>query len=292
MVKRVLVIGAAFVDVIVNVPQLPTAGGDVTGMPVSSVVGGCAFNVDGALRRAEVSSDLLVPVGQGQYAEVVRQTMAAKHIPLLLQVQGMDNGWDLCMVEPNGERTFLTVPGVEQKWEPAWFEKLPLSQYDYVYLSGYEAEDEAATTVILDVLAQKAPQATLLFDASPRIRHIQPAILARLLSPGVMIHCNQDELAFMAKGADRQSQLKALYHLTQQPVMLTLGAQGTCLFDDQGERIIPAEKVNVVNTIGAGDTHCGGVLAGLALGQSIDEAVQLGNHLAALVVQQVAGRLD
>ena len=74
--------------------------------------------------------------------------------------------------------------------------------------------------------------------------------------------------------------------------MLTLGAQGTCLFDDQGERIIPAEKVNVVNTIGAGDTHCGGVLAGLALGQSIDEAVQLGNHLAALVVQQVAGRLD
>ena len=119
MVKRVLVIGAAFVDVIVNVPQLPTAGGDVTGMPVSSVVGGCAFNVDGALRRAEVSSDLLVPVGQGQYAEVVRQTMATKHIPLLLQVQGTDNGWDLCMVEPNGERTFLTVPGVEQKWEPA-----------------------------------------------------------------------------------------------------------------------------------------------------------------------------
>ena len=54
---------------------------------------------------------------------------------------------------------------------------------------------------------------------------------------------------------------------------------------------MPGKKVEVVNTIGAGDTHCGGVLAGLQEGMVIDEAVKLGNRLSAKVIQQEGGSL-
>ena len=63
------------------------------------------------------------------------------------------------------------------------------------------------------------------------------------------------------------------------------------MYDADGGRLIPGEQVDVVNTIGAGDTHCGGVLAGLQEGMTIDDAVKLGNHLSAQVIQQEGGSL-
>ena len=40
--KRILIIGSAFVDVIVHVPRLPLSGEDVEGSSRQQVVGGCA----------------------------------------------------------------------------------------------------------------------------------------------------------------------------------------------------------------------------------------------------------
>ncbi len=79
---------------------------------------------------------------------------------------------------------------------------------------------------------------------------------------------------------------------TDEPVLVTLGAKGTYLYDDNGGRIISSDKVeNVVNTIGAGDTHCGGVIAGLLNGNSFAEVCKIGNNLSAQVIQQEAGSL-
>ncbi|MFT8394417.1 MAG: PfkB family carbohydrate kinase [Liquorilactobacillus ghanensis] len=43
--------------------------------------------------------------------------------------------------------------------------------------------------------------------------------------------------------------------------------------------------------MGAGDTHCGGILSGLQRGMKIDDAVTLGNKLSAKVVSQQSGCL-
>ena len=83
-----------------------------------------------------------------------------------------------------------------------------------------------------------------------------------------------------------------IFDKTGEPVLVTLGAKGTYLYDDHGGRIISSDKVeNVVNTIGAGDTHCGGVIAGLLNGNSFAEVCKIGNNLSAQVIQQEAGSL-
>lgn len=48
-----------------------------------------------------------------------------------------------------------------------------------------------------------------------------------------------------------------------------------------------AFQVEVADTIAAGDSHCAGVIAGLASGLSLVESTRLGNMVAAIVVSKV-----
>ena len=50
--SKTLVIGAAFVDVLMDVPKLPTTGEDISGHLRANIVGGSAFNVYGAIKYA------------------------------------------------------------------------------------------------------------------------------------------------------------------------------------------------------------------------------------------------
>ncbi|MDV2912310.1 PfkB family carbohydrate kinase [Pediococcus acidilactici] len=291
MNNKVLVIGAAFVDIIMKVSKLPKTGEDVTGKIDTMVVGGCAINVFGALQYEKADATLFVPVGEGMYANLVRKRLNSTKVPIIIDDNQMDNGWDICFVEPSGERTFITVQGIEQNWKSEWFDLIDLNEYQYFYLSGYETEDKNSTKVIFEKLDQSKTKKTILFDASPRIRYIDEDIKKRILSNDVIVHCNEEEIEFLSEEKNFENKLNDVYSKTKMPVIVTLGSKGTCIFDNRGKRIIPADKVRVVNTIGAGDTHCGGLLAGLQKGLSIDEAVKLGNNLAGVVVQQSEGNL-
>lgn len=291
--SKALVLGAAFVDVVVNVPRLPFSGGDVTGDLKSYRIGGSAFNVYGALRYMQASADLLVPVGEGAYATRVKQHLSNQGISLKLPVTGADNGWDLSLVEPDGERSFLTINGIEQCWKPQWFRQVQLADYDYIYVSGYELENLRSAKAILDGLRQRRPDAQILFDTSPRIGEIPSEILQYLLAARVMVHCNEDEIGkIMPDGRTVAEKAYRLFALTQSPVMVTLGDQGTYYVDGTATGQVPAQNVPVVNTIGAGDTHCGGIIAGLMAGLTLPQAIKQANQLSAQVVGQENGSLS
>lgn len=289
---KTLVIGAAFVDVLMDVPKLPTTGEDVSGKLRANIVGGSAFNVYGAIKYAQQDADLFVPVGTGHYADLVSEDMAEKGIRPLLKVDGADNGWDISFVEPDGERSFLTVNGIEQLWQPDWFKDIDISDYDAFYISGYEMEDEKAAGVILDALDKRKSSAVVLFDASPRIEYISDKTLQRLYDNHVIIHCNEDEIAHLVPGVSGlEEKCRQLFEKTHSPVILTLGKEGAYLCESEHLQVVHSIKVKVVNTLGAGDTFCGGFLAGLSHDMSVHDSVQQGNELAALVVGQDSGSL-
>ncbi len=60
--------------------------------------------------------------------------------------------------------------------------------------------------------------------------------------------------------------------------------EGAWYFSNDASGCIPAFPTQVVDTIGAGDSHAGGVLAGLASGLPLADAVLLGNAVASWVV--------
>ena len=81
--KRLLIIGSAFVDVIVHVPRLPLSGEDVEGTSRQQLVGGCAYNAADVLYKLGLPFEPLIPVGEGMIADRV----------LRLYPDLGDNGW-------------------------------------------------------------------------------------------------------------------------------------------------------------------------------------------------------
>ena len=68
-------------------------------------------------------------------------------------------------------------------------------------------------------------------------------------------------------------------------MVVTLGSQGAVYADQNGKSgYIPARKVQVKDTTGAGDSFCAGVVAGLTYGKTLEEAVEIGTILAASVI--------
>lgn len=79
------------------------------------------------------------------------------------------------------------------------------------------------------------------------------------------------------------------------PLIVRLDKEGAWYFSNDASGCIPAFPTQVVDTIGAGDSHAGGVLAGLASGLPLADAVLLGNAvrrglsgIGAVIVRQRA----
>ena len=71
-------------------------------------------------------------------------------------------------------------------------------------------------------------------------------------------------------------------------IIVTRGEKGAVFADIEGNTgKVKAENVAVMDTTGAGDAFCAGVVTSLTYGKSITEAIQIGNHLAASVVTSV-----
>ena len=70
-------------------------------------------------------------------------------------------------------------------------------------------------------------------------------------------------------------------------VLITLGGRGVYINTGDKKGIIPAYKVNAVDTTGAGDAFNGGLLAALSEGKDLWEAADFANALAALSVQKI-----
>ena len=168
--KRILIIGSAFVDVIVHVPRLPLSGEDVEGSSRQQVVGGCAYNAADAVAKLGIDFDALIPVGEGMIADRVRETFRARGFTVR-EFRGIgDNGWCLSFVEPDGERTFVSMSGVEKCFKPEWLDEIDLQCADLIYLSGYQADARNAG-FIEALLAEKRPDAQILFDPGPCGQH-------------------------------------------------------------------------------------------------------------------------
>lgn len=69
-------------------------------------------------------------------------------------------------------------------------------------------------------------------------------------------------------------------------VIVTLGAQGSVTYERKTNTygIVPAEKVRVVDTSGAGDAFLSGVVMGRNHALSLTESAAIGTHLAALAI--------
>jgi ribokinase len=87
---------------------------------------------------------------------------------------------------------------------------------------------------------------------------------------------NQVEAAFLAGSVDIEDVSTLAHTLAQDhdlTAVITLGANGVHAVSREGIHSIPAPKVEVVDTTGAGDTFTGYLAAGLTTGAPLDQCL-------------------
>lgn len=283
---KTLVIGAAIIDIIMKIKRLPKSGEDILCSETVSTVGGCAYNVAGTLRGFDVDHDLFVPVGRGMYGDMIAGDLEKLGYQILIREEESDNGYCLCLVEEDGERTFITVKGAEGRFRPSWFEQLSQYAYDSIYVAGYQVCG-ASGRVISDWMAgakDRMKEKRVFFAPGPVITDIDQAVMERILSVGPILHLNEKEAFDYAKQPSVEDCLKYLYGLNHNLVVVTMGASGTMYYDGSVMRQVPAYKTQVKDTIGAGDSHVAAMIAGYSKGLDTEQCVRLANRVASAIV--------
>ena len=82
----------------------------------------------------------------------------------------------------------------------------------------------------------------------------------------------------------------AIQNLGVKSVIITMGAMG-CVIYDKGEiTLVPAQKVEAVDTTAAGDVFCGALAVALAEGGTLFDAVNFASRAAAISVTRMGAQ--
>ncbi|HDN6709358.1 TPA: sugar kinase [Salmonella enterica subsp. enterica serovar Anatum] len=285
------VIGAAVIDIIADAWTLPRRGGDIELQQQSVNVGGCALNIAVALKRLGIDASNALPLGQGVWAERIRRRLAKEGLSSVIDAVEGDNGWCLALVEPDGERTFMSFSGVENQWNADWLSQLRTPRGSLVYLSGYQLASSCGEPLIQWL--ETVDDVTPFIDFGPRIGDITDDAMARIMACRPIVSLNRQEAIIAAERAglatDTRTFGEAWVNRFSAPLVVRHDKDGAWYFSAQSSGVVPAFPATVVDTIGAGDSHAGGVLAGLASGWSLADAVLLGNAVASWVVGHRGG---
>ncbi|MEJ0234029.1 PfkB family carbohydrate kinase [Klebsiella michiganensis] len=289
--RPITIVGAAVIDVIADAYALPWRGCDIELQQQSVNIGGCALNIAVALKRLGMEADNALPVGQGVWADIIRNNMAREGLSSRIDGVTGDNGWCLALVEPDGERTFMSFSGVENQWNPAWLAQLTVPPQSLVSLSGYQLASPCGEVLVhwLESLRDITPY----IDFGPRIADIPETLMQRIMACKPVISLNRQEAEIAAERfrlpvateAFGQAWLKKF----TMPLIVRHDEEGAWYFSAEEQGLAAPFPVAVIDTIGAGDSHAGGTLAGLASGWTLGESVLLGNAVASWVVGHRGG---
>ncbi|NBS61795.1 MAG: hypothetical protein EBT26_07145 [Microbacteriaceae bacterium] len=273
-------LASGLVDQVTYVPHLPTPGGDVLATKTFSQVGG-ALNLESAASRLGLKAVHCTPIGSGPRADLIRAAMAMEGVEVeaVEEFSHGDSGLCITLVEPNGQRSFVTQSGAEGIRSMEELSKYEYSPDAWLVIYGYELVYPTSKQAFEELFKSGTINSKIVFDPGPTTSQLSDEVLAWLGKNATLISCNQSEYQRLAPFVTEDVWL-----------LLRKGAEGAQLHH-QGKVVAsdPGRKVPVVDTNGAGDIHTGAFLAALAAGNGLQESLELACRAAEFSIQQEGG---
>jgi sugar/nucleoside kinase (ribokinase family) len=289
---RLVSIGSIDADIRLDVPHRPARGGDVIGSAATVAAGG-GFNILCAAARQGLPTLFAGRHGLGPYGDCIRAALAREGIATFHPpVPDKDSGFCLVMVEPDGERTFVSSPGVEATLGSRDLSDVPLLDGDTVFVSGYDLCYPALGPAIAAWAAELPRAVRLVLDPGPLVREIPDAILRDVLPQISILTMNRREAGLLTGVTEAGAVWPRLQPRLRADAWLVLrdGALGAflCSRDSGGDlavpMLVPSPAVTMIDSTGAGDTHTGVLIASLAQGLEPVAAMRRANAAAAISV--------
>ncbi|MEV0487747.1 PfkB family carbohydrate kinase [Streptomyces sp. NPDC050508] len=285
MSSRLWHLGNVVVDLVLEIPALPERGGDVLATRTERTPGG-GFNVMAAAARQGLPVTYAGAHGTGPFGDRARAALHTEGIDVLLAPRtSEDTGFVVCLVDADGERTFVTSPGAEATLTATDLAELRPGAGDLVYVTGYGLLHDSNRAALLDLLPRLDPAVTLVTDPGPLVGEIPVTALQLFLTRSDWWSCNAREATLLTGIDDPAEAARALQsRLRRGSVLVRTGPDG-CLLHHGGRLVtVPGFAVDAVDLNGAGDAHTGVFMAALARGTDPVAAAHRANAGAALAV--------
>jgi ribokinase len=272
-VADVFVLGSINQDFVLKVERRPNPGETVTNAELSTGSGGKGANQAAAAALLGASVTFLGRVGDDEFGEPLVRALGEKGIDttLVKRVSGESTGAAFITVTPDGENAITVAPGANRSLTPEDADAASEAIGDARVLV---AQMEIPVETVLRAVEISAKRGTrALVNLAPTFE--VPRELLEKLDPLVV---NEHEAAFLlgsevvgVEGA--LSAAPGLLLLGPRSAVITVGEAGAVFASGDSGRHLPAPKVGVVDTTGAGDAFVGALAVKLARDASLEEAV-------------------
>lgn len=283
---KIIVIGSSNTDMVVTSSKMPLPGETVMGNDFDIIQGGKGANQAVAAARAGGEVTFIAKVGNDDFGKSAINGYKTDNIntDFILVDEQKPTGVAVIIVdESSGQNSIVVAPGANSKLTIQDIEKV---------------KNEIITSDIL-LVQLEIPLETVKFALNIAkengIKTILNPAPAQLLNDEILekidiITPNETETESLTgiKVKDNDSMKKAaelLLDKINDTVIITLGSKGAYFCTKTGEEgIVPAIKVNAVDTTAAGDVFNGYLAASLATKNSLKDSLLLANKAAAISV--------
>jgi ribokinase len=284
---HVIVLGSSGFDLTVRLPRLPQRGETLLGGQLHTGPGGKGANQAIAARRAGAEVTFLTAFGDDDFGRRIfaHDQNEGLNLDFAQTITGQANQVALIFVGDDAENLIGVAPGASALLTPQMIDAVPEQVFapGTVLLASLEVP---LPTVARGLKRAKGAGLVTVLNPAPADRGLLGGGMLKLVD---VLTPNQEEaraLTDLPTGTMEQAMKAAQALLTQGAgsVVLTLGGDGCLVVTDREVQHVPACRVEVVDTVGAGDAFNGALAVALAEGPPLVQAAARACAAGALAV--------
>lgn len=259
--------------------------------------GGSAANTVVSIAQFGAKAYYACKVANDEFGQFYREDLSAA---------GVDNGLDrlnaegvtgkcMVMVTPDAERTMNTFLGITSDFSADEVHMDELRDSKYLYVEGYLVTSDVSRNAVLEarkVAREAGVKMAYTFSDPSMVTYFKDGV-DEVIGDGVdVLFCNEEE-AMVYSGADSMEAAVATLIQKTNKLVVTLGPEGALVANADGSQVrVPTQKVEAIDTNGAGDMFAGAFMYGLTQGMSDEQAATLANRAAGEMVKVFGARLS
>jgi len=267
----ILSCGEALIDML---PRESTAG-EAAFAPYA---GGAVFNTAIALGRLGSDAGFLSGISTDLFGDVLTETLAASRVDasLALRSERPTTLAFVKLVDGHASYAFYDENTAGRMLEPADMPAIP-AKVAALFFGGISLVVEPCGGAYEALMLREAPSRVTMIDPNIRPGFIRDeaayrARLNRMIAAADIVKVSDEDLRWLEGPGEIEALARGLLARGPKLVFVTEGAVGAHGFSATEAIFVPAQKVVVVDTVGAGDTFNAGVLAALDRAGTLSKA--------------------
>ena len=288
--NKVCVLGSMNMDLVVKVNDIPRVGETILSKSFEKIAGGKGVNQAVAAKRCGAEVSIIAKIGKDENGQILKDKLKEDNIDVkyVFEDNNESTGMAFIMVNENGNNSIIVVAGsnmtinkeeIEVSLEKIKESDILIAQFETseeITLEAFKKAKEFGKVTILNPAPAKKINEELLKVTDIIVPNETEVEVLTGITIEILEEANKAGQVFLEKGVKF--------------VVITLGDKGAVIIGKDFCELVPAYKVNAIDTTAAGDSFIGGLSSKLDYKninkQTLIEAVNFGNKVSSISVQR------